>query len=383
MMHPSDASSRCDSHASAQSRPAAVRMSIHDLTAIDSLARGLKIDPQQIRSLRNAFYKKSHDVCGLVGATNWQGASLAELVEFHTLTPERRDDSHTDGATKLLFRTGDDRLIESVILRMASGRTSLCVSTQVGCAARCEFCATGRMGLLRNLSAAEILDQVIAANRLLMGERRRIRNLVFMGMGEPFHNEAELYRTIDVLTDSRAFDMHARRLMVSTVGIPSAMVRLATRYPSVRLALSLHSAREDVRRRLMPVAEHHRLSALRDAIVQVTALQGHLVMIEYLLLADVNDAPLDAEALIDFLRGLAVHVNLIPYNPIDGADGLRASSAARQRAFSDTLKAAGLEVTTRYSLGSDIAAACGQLVREQRGRHAVGVAHLASSALSC
>jgi 23S rRNA (adenine2503-C2)-methyltransferase len=199
-----------------------------------------------------------------------------------------------------------------------------------------------------------------------------------MGMGEPFHNERELNRAIDVLIEPRAFDLHPRRLMVSTVGIPSAMVRLATRYPSVRLALSLHSAREDVRRRLMPVAEHHPLSALRAAIARVTALQRHLVMIEYLLLADVNDGPRDAEALIDYLRGLAVHVNLIPYNPIDGAGGLRATSAARQKAFSSVLKAAGLPVTTRYSLGSDIAAACGQLVRKQGGQRPAQVTHLAS-----
>jgi 23S rRNA (adenine2503-C2)-methyltransferase len=366
-----------DSRALATVDRGAGRVSIHDLDAVDQLARRLKVDPQQVRKLRNSFYKKHRDTATLSSPSGREAAWYDGHVEFHALTLERRDDSQRDGATKLLFRTRDDRLIESVILRMASGRTSLCVSTQVGCAARCEFCATGRMGLSRNLSATEMLDQLAAANRLLASERHTVRNLVFMGMGEPFHNETELYRAIRVLSDPRAFNLHHRRLLVSTVGIPAAMIRLATRYPNVRLALSLHSARDEVRRRLMPLAEHHGLAELADAIRRVAEIQGHLVMIEYLLLADVNDTRKDAEALIEYLRGLAVHVNLIPYNPIEGGEPFRASSPARSVAFSEILKAAGLPVTTRYSLGTDIAAACGQLVRQQGGVRARRTNHLA------
>jgi 23S rRNA (adenine2503-C2)-methyltransferase len=169
MTQPSEAGPIGGPHCCDQIPPDSGRTSIHDLVSIDRLARRLKIDPQQVRRLRNAFYKKSLDVGAEVQSAEGRKTWFKELVEYSTLTAEQRDDSRSDGATKLLFRTCDDRLIESVILRMASGRTSLCVSTQVGCAARCEFCATGKMGLLRNLSAAEILDQVISANRLLAG----------------------------------------------------------------------------------------------------------------------------------------------------------------------------------------------------------------------
>jgi 23S rRNA (adenine2503-C2)-methyltransferase len=254
-------------------------------------------------------------------------------------------------------------LLETVILRMTSGRTALCVSTQVGCAANCDFCATGKMGIARNLVAAEILDQLVQAQQLLAAEGRRVRNLVFMGMGEPFHNEGQLYAALEVLTDSRAFHLNPRRMMISTVGIPEAMIRCARRWPQLRLALSLHSACADVRQRLMPIAARHTLSELRKALLQVTAIQQHEVMIEYLLLADINDTAQDARALAEYLRGIDVHVNLIPYNPIAEAPQLAPSDAGRRVAFSAALKAYGFPVTTRYSLGADIAAACGQLVR--------------------
>ena len=290
---------------------------------------------------------------------------LGDAIEFHSLRLESRHDSRLDGATKLIFRTSQDLLIETVILRMTSGRTALCVSTQVGCAANCEFCATGKMGIARNLSTAEIVDQLVQANRLLASEDRAVRNVVFMGMGEPFHNEAELNGALDVLTDRRAFNLDPKRLLISTVGIPDAMVRCARRWPDVRMALSLHSVDEEVRRRLMPISARHSLAELYAALEEVAATSGHEVMIEYLLFENVNDTLADAAALVDYLRGIAVHVNLIPYNPIEGAPDLVGSEKPRREAFSRALKAAGLPVTTRYSLGADIAAACGQLVRQE------------------
>jgi 23S rRNA (adenine2503-C2)-methyltransferase len=150
--------------------------------------------------------------------------------------------------------------------------------------------------------------------------------------------------------------------------MPDAMVRLATRYPEARLALSLHAAREEVRQAIMPIARRHGLAELREALEKVVAIQRHEVMIEYLMLADVNDSPEDAGALIAYLGDLSVHINLIPYNPIEGAPHLRGSDPDRREAFSATLKQAGFPVTTRYSLGSDIAAACGQLVRGRQDR---------------
>ena len=341
-------------------------ISIHDIAAVDVLCRRHKIEPERLRRLRNAFYKKRLSAeFALRELVEAERAQLAGQFDFHALNCSCREDSRLDGASKLVFRTADNLALEAVILRMASGRTALCVSTQVGCAAACDFCATGKMRLSRNLSTAEILDQLVRVNQMLIGEGRQVRNLVFMGMGEPFHNEAELFAAIDVLGDSRAFNLNLKRVMISTVGIPAAMVRCARRYPDVRLALSLHSAREEVRRRLMPISQRYPLADLRAALDEVSAISGHLVMIEYLMLKDVNDTPQDAEALIEYLCGADVHINLIPYNPIAETPHLAPSERPRREVFSQTLKAAGFPVTTRYSLGSDIAAACGQLVRQE------------------
>ncbi len=340
--------------------------SIHDLSAIDGLRRRMKLDVGWLRRLRNRFYKQhgsaAEALCELPADAR---AVFADEVEFHPLTPAGRHDSALDGATKLVFRTAQGLLIETVILRMTSGRTAACLSTQVGCAANCDFCATGKMGIARNLSAAEILDQLIQVNQLLADEGRSVRNVVFMGMGEPFHNEDELHTALQVLIDAGCFHLNPKRLLVSTVGVPAAMVRCAERFPLVRQALSLHSARQEVRERIMPIARRH---SLGEALVQVRATCGHAVMIEYLMLAGVNDGPDDAAALVDYLRDVPVHVNLIPYNPIAAAPHLAGSDEATRGEFSRALKAAGFPVTTRYSLGADIAAACGQLVRQEHRR---------------
>jgi 23S rRNA (adenine2503-C2)-methyltransferase len=349
--------------------------SIHDLPAIDDLRRRLKFDVERLRRLRNRFYKKHGTAAEALAELP---ADLRERfageVAFHALELVSRHDSARDGATKLVFRTSQGLLVESVILRLVSGRTAACLSTQVGCAANCDFCATGKMGIARNLSAAEILDQLVQVNQLLVPEKRAVRNVVFMGMGEPFHNEAELYAALDVLTNPACFDLNPKRLLISTVGIPDAMIRCAKRDPQVRIAVSLHSARQEVRQRIMPIARRHSLAELREALVRVTTICGHEVMIEYLLLAGVNDTAEDVAALVDYLRGIAVHINLIPHNPIAEAPHLAGSDPATRAEFSRALKAAGFAVTTRYSLGADIAAACGQLVRQEQ-RRAVAAAH--------
>lgn len=346
--------------------------SIHDLSAVEGWRRRQRLDVEWLRRLRNRFYKKRGSAAEAlaelpVGARERFGGE----VSFHALELESRHDSALDGATKLVLRTAQGLLIETVILRLASGRTAACLSTQVGCAANCDFCATGKMGIARNLTAAEILDQLIQVNRLLVAEGRSVRNVVFMGMGEPFHNEGELHAALRVLTDAGCFHLNPKRLLVSTVGVPAAMVRCAERFPQVRQALSLHSARQEVRERIMPIARRHSLGELREALANVTAMGGHEVMIEYLMLAGVNDAPDDVAALVDYLRDIPVHINLIPYNPIGEAPHLAGSDEATRAGFSRALKAAGFQVTTRYSLGADIAAACGQLVRQEHRRAVV------------
>jgi 23S rRNA (adenine2503-C2)-methyltransferase len=340
--------------------------SIHDAGALEELRGHWRVEPNYLRRLRNAFYKKHQTPDeALRQLPESQRASFGSGVAFHALELYQRHDSQLDGASKLLFRTARGHLLESVILRIASGRASLCVSSQIGCAARCGFCATGQMGVVVNLTRDEILDQVIQANRLLGPEGRSIRNVVFMGMGEPFHNEAEVYQALEVLLSPKCFDFSAAHVLISTVGIPDAMVRCAKRFPQLGMALSLHSARQEQRERLIPLARRYPLDVLRAAAEEVTAIQRRPLMIEYLLLEGFNDTDRDLEELTTYLSGLPVHINLIPYNTIEAAPGLIGTAPARRRAFADALIVAGFVVTVRYSLGADVAAACGQLARRE------------------
>ena len=331
-----------------------------DQEGVERLRRELKLDPASIRQLRNALLKRfvSDEVL-------LETFPIARGMALHSLELFRRCDSTVDGATKLLLRTTAGMLIESVILRIATGRTTLCVSSQVGCAAACEFCATGKMGIARNLSSDEILDQVLRAGQLLAEESRSLRNVVFMGMGEPLHNEEHLYRALELLISPAFFNIAPTKVLVSTVGVADAMLRCVERFPKVSLALSLHSVRQDIRSRLIPLATKFPLDELQRTIAAVNQRQAASVMVEYLMLAGVNDSQDDARELAQWLAGLNVHVNLIPYNPIDDAPQLVGSDRETRLAFAKTIRAAGFKTTLRYSLGNDIAAACGQLVRRE------------------
>ncbi len=348
--------------------------SIYETRSIEQLRHELRLDPQTVRRFRIALLKHGRsDDNALAELPVEVRDAFAGRVDLHALELHSRSDSQQDGASKLLFRTRAGMLIEAVILRIATGRTTLCVSSQVGCAAACDFCATGKMGIAQNLSPAEILDQVVQARQALATEGRTLRNLVFMGMGEPFHNEENLYATLDALTAPELFHHPPSRILVSTVGLPDAMIRCARRFPAIRLALSLHGANQAARERIIPLARRYPLDQLRRALVDLNRIQpaNTPVLIEYLMLAGVNDSAGDARELVDWLDGLRVHVNLIPFNPIDDAPHLHGSDRATREAFGAHLKAAGLKTTIRYSLGADVAAACGQLVRkENRGRAA-------------
>jgi 23S rRNA (adenine2503-C2)-methyltransferase len=342
---------------------------IHDASSVEELCRRERLDPDILRRFRTAFLKHRRSFLDALDVLpiETRDRFMAE-VDAHALELVERHDSAIDGATKLLFRTVRGDVLETVVLRISSGRTALCVSSQVGCAAACVFCATGRMGSVRDLSAPEILDQVVQANLLLASEGRSVRNIVFMGMGEPFHNEVAVHESVRALIDPRLFAHSPGRILVSTVGIPEAMLRFARDFPRVHLALSLHSAIDDVRRRIVPLARRHGVAELFDAVRDVSLIQGQTVMLEYLLLDGINDRDEDLEALATQAADLDVHVNLIPYNPIEDAAPLSATPAERIARFSAALKSRGFRVTTRYSLGGDIRAACGQLVRRRAAR---------------
>ncbi|MFA7370019.1 MAG: radical SAM protein [Kiritimatiellales bacterium] len=240
--------------------------STYDSNALEALCR----DPHRLKLFRNAFFKKALPFKECLE----KATELAGKLSFQQLENLERHDSQRDGATKLVFRTSDGHKIEAVILRIASGRTSLCISSQVGCAADCQFCATGKLGFIRNLTAAEMLDQVLLAKRLLREEGRTLRNVVVMGMGEPLRNEANLFQCLEILRDPRFFNLSDNHLLVSTVGIPDAMLRFAERFPKIRLALSLHSARQEVRERIMPVAKFQTLEKLKSVFPKLACPEG-------------------------------------------------------------------------------------------------------------
>ena len=219
--------------------------------------------------------------------------------------------------------------------------------------------------MARNLSADDILDQVLRAGQLLTAEKRVIRNIVFMGMGEPFHNEKNLHEALAALVSPKLFHHSPRKILVSTVGVADAMLRCAEKFPAVNLALSLHSVRQSVRQRLIPLARKYPLDLLRETIVELNRAFGMTVMIEYLILAGVNDSPADARELAAWLNGLTVHVNLIPYNPIDEAPHLIGSDPSEQEFSRRILKAAGLGTTIRHSAATTSPPRAGQLVRHE------------------
>ncbi|HBA82464.1 MAG TPA: radical SAM protein [Verrucomicrobia bacterium] len=341
-------------------------LSIYDIDRVNAFCRQNRISDHPLKRLRIAFFKKGLPIedC-LEVLPEEHRAAVAGQIRMQYLHIVERHDSKRDGATKLVFQTADRQAVEAVILRITSGRTSLCISSQVGCGVDCAFCASGRGGLTRNLTADEMLDQVALAMRLLRSEGRVVRNVVVMGTGEPLHNEEALFQALETLRDPRGFYLSDRHLMVSTAGLSEAMLRFVERFPSVRLALSLHSARQEVREQIMPTAKFQTLEKLREIFPKVG--KHNNFMIEYLLLKGINDGPEDLAALIDYLRGIPAHINLIQFNPHPGTAFQPVSKAARE-AFGDVLRKAGFKVTLRYSLGDDIAAACGQLAG-RRGKY--------------
>lgn len=345
---------------------------VHDLPALRALSRRLKVPAAELRRAEKALFKHRLPVDEVLAALpEMARAPWRDEVDWAPLELADRQDSAVDGASKLAFRTRDGAVVESVMLRFTTGRSSVCLSTQVGCAADCAFCATGKLGLKRNLTAAEIIDQVLQVARLFRAEGRALRNLVFMGMGEPLHNEAAVAEAVAALRDPERFNFPDRYIVVSTVGVPAAMERFAERFAGVNLALSLHSAREEVRRWLVPTTRRHPLAELRAAAATVTARQRAPLMIEYLLFDGLTDTEADLAALQAFVAGIPVHINLIPFNAIAGAEaqGLRGTPPARREAFGAALKRAGLKVTLRRSLGADIDGACGQLAHRAAAPH--------------
>ena len=294
-------------------------------------------------------------------------AALRSILEanfyIRSLSVEQEHVSQ-DGSRKYILRLFDRQQIEMVIIP-SKQRTTVCISSQVGCALGCRFCATGSMGFKRNLHADEIYQQVFLANELSKTNYgTHLSNIVIMGMGEPLLNLDNVSKAIDIITGKDGMEMSPSRITLSTAGISTKLSRLAVLQPNIGLAISLHAADAEKRKTIMPVAERYSLSELVAALKDYHKTTGQRITIEYLLLKNINDSTDDAQKLAALCRNFPVKINLINYNPHPHS-AFEPTTKERQQAFAELLESKNMLVYVRQSKGQDIAAACGQLVSKQ------------------
>ncbi len=270
-------------------------------------------------------------------------------------------ESKNNASVKALITLADGLKVETVMLKHKDGRITICVSSQVGCALGCLFCATGQMGFKRNLEKWEIVEQVVFFSRFLKDKNEKINNLVFMGMGEPFLNYANVMAAIKIINDKQGLNIGARHISISTIGITEGIKKLADEKMQINLAISLHAPDDELRAKIIPTATNYSLENIIKQINFYIAKTKRKVMIEYLMIKDFNDARDQAQALANLLKAIKpplYFVNLIAYN---ATGSFKASSEKQIRIFKHILESNGLIVSRRYGFGQDINAACGQL----------------------
>jgi 23S rRNA (adenine2503-C2)-methyltransferase len=280
-----------------------------------------------------------------------------EAVDF-PLTVEESFLSKRDDTVKFLFRCMDGNIIEGVLMHYHYGY-SLCVSTQVGCKMGCKFCASTLNGCVRNLSAAEMLCQIVLANGYL-GEKGKVGHVVLMGSGEPLENYDEVVRFLRLVNHPEGLNIGMRSLSLSTCGLIPQIDRLADEGPGITLSISLHAPNDEIRRQLMPIANRYPIKDLMDAVRRYVKKTGRRVLIEYALIDKLNSRPEHAAELAGLLHGLQCHVNLISLNPVKESP-LKPASPDAMEAFKKTLEDRHISVTSRREMGRDISGACGQL----------------------
>lgn len=335
----------------------------------EAFAREYDLRPYRLQQLYRAAAKEL--LAGPADVTTLPKDLRAALHErgirfsaIEPLTLQRSSDGQT---TKGLFRLSDGKEVEAVLMEHRGGRTTLCISSQAGCAFACAFCSTGQAGFNRNLSAGEIFDQAWFFARDLARHGKRITNVVFMGMGEPFHNYDAVMEAVELLNDPQGFGLGHRHITISTVGLADKIERFAGEALQVNLAISLHAPTDELRSRMMPVNRRFPLPVLMTACADYVEKTNRKVFFEYVMLDGVNDGPDCARALAELMRGRLYHVNLIPYNATPDAP-YAATPEPRIWEFAAILDAAGVPVTVRQNMGRDIAAACGQLRAESQLR---------------
>lgn len=301
---------------------------------------------EQMTNLSKDFREKLH-----------REFSFPVLKQLRTLESE-------DGETiKFLWELPDQKRVESVLI-MSGDRRTVCVSCQVGCPARCAFCASGREGLLRNLSAAEIVEQVLHIDRFLEPQGERVSHIVFMGMGEPMENYEAVVQAIQIFHQPEGLNISQRRITVSTVGVVEGIHRLAKEELKVNLVLSLHAPNQHIRKKIIPYARKYPLEEILLAMESYFRDTKRDITYEYTLLAGINDRYEHARELATLLQDKQCTVNLIPYNPVDGLRLARPEKETIEQ-FRAILEEKGVNTTWRYTKGKDIAAACGQLALQK------------------
>jgi len=284
---------------------------------------------------------------------------LDNLFLLNPLSVEKVLKSRDGNTEKVLFKCLDGSLIETVLMRF-DRRNSLCVSTQVGCPMGCVFCSTGQMGFQRNLSSGEILAQVIHFQRLLHAEGEAVRNIVYMGMGEPFLNYEQVSKSIDALSDPERLGIGSRKITVSTVGVLPKIAKFGEDHPQVNLAISLHAANEELRSQLLPANRIYPLRALMKTCQEYIQATNRKITFEYALIDQVNDSPEQAQEFAELVKGMLCIVNLITLNPSKDYP-TPGSSRERVESFRQILVDNGVQVTVRLRRGIEIKAGCGQL----------------------
>lgn len=341
--------------------------SLHDLplAGIEKLLREDGINPAHAKSLWRALHREAltnlREADFLPPLGKWVEANVGEGKRFFLDVPELAEEIPSgDGLTrKFLLRLRDGQTIETVLMGY-EGRHTVCVSSQVGCAMGCVFCATGQMGFTRHLRPGEIVAQVLHARRALKEQSpdKRLRNLVMMGMGEPLHNIDAVKQALDTISNVRGINIGPSKIAVSTVGVIPGIERMSEENWPYRLAVSLHGSREEERAALVPVSKRWSLDALIAACRDYGRRTGRRIFFEWTLIAGENDSPETARRLADLLEGIDAHVNLIPLNPTGGYGGIASDGGYE---FQQILREAGFPCTFRQRRGIDVAAGCGML----------------------
>jgi 23S rRNA (adenine2503-C2)-methyltransferase len=336
---------------------------------VAAFAQAHSLKPYRLEQLYRAATKEL--VADLEAVTVLPKALRAALAgegfAFDAVTPVVVQRSSDEQTTKGLFRTTSGAEVEAVLMEHWGARNTVCISSQAGCAYKCAFCSTGQAGFTRHLDADEIFDQARYFARRLADNGRKLTNIVFMGMGEPFHNYDAVMDAVRLLNDPRGFGLGHRHITISTVGLVPQIERFAEEGVQVNLAISLHAPTDEQRSRIMPVNQRYPIAELMRACEKYIAKTNRKIFFEYVMLAGVNDDDVSARELAKLMKGKLHHVNLIPYNTTPDAE-LQGSAEPRIRGFAAVLDGEGIPVTVRTPMGRDIAAACGQLRSETQGK---------------